>query len=710
MDSLSSFNVANPITLKTTQKIIAPNVLKCLSTNYHCINSMPTGGGKTVLTLWSYLELKKNLNNDLELVIVGPSSLGNKTNACLGESSSPWHRECVKYGVEYQYLSIEELRGSSCSTFDRNVFYQKRGEKFIYPKLGEFKWQNEKEKNKYGKDISSISNDEFSYTNYNGVVVRKNILRTKKSNSTSKYSYDEIFSPTKQWMQYCYEKNVYLVIDESHKGKNETAQNHAVAALIRGLRRATYMKKGRGYFILLTATPMDKCSHSGNYFKMIGTENPVSDNDMFINSSQRRAYEAYLQAKNYDYDDAGIKKHFKDTLAYKIAKELGVINSRGEDIGMVSSKNTAVCFRLWMECVLIKINFSVPNRIIKQVYNGFFNVEDESDMNQIRKAHCLLNEYRETSKGELAKQGLKNYDKARGAIEQGMVPTMVRVAAEKLSENLTCKVVLGFRLLDSIAYAIEILTETYGYDRNEIGRVAGPNKNESLGSNKSKTSNESCKSLIEFQKKGGLRIIVGNLQMISTGIDLQDRHGNEQRFAYTCCDSDITMISQFEGRFCRHGTQSVPQVYICYPKILGPKILGVYERNISKTDIMRSALSSINKEGIEDDIRILYESEMKLPGDYDRYIELPCYKMSYLVDNQVYNISEKKFYPDKSLKDFGYIRTNDEKGRKRYKNTEKVIKFLETQCHMGTDPEDIDGFIFRVPFPSEFNPYPEDAQ
>jgi hypothetical protein len=688
--------------LNTAQSLTGPKMLDSLLEYGYCMNGSPTGAGKTVLTIWLKQQIREKYGVDVTLVVVGPASLEvNKTGK--GPTSSPWTRESNTYNEDLIFITYDMLRGATPQN-DSKVNFDIRGQDRKIPGIvpitecmdkseKEFTWYSAEEYNDYSAPITYTKNASDTYTDFRGLVVRKDVLKMTEG---GKKTYQHTFSPSKYWMEYCYRNVVFLVVDETHYAKNDSVQNNAVAALIRGISRARIMRQREGkestsYFTCLTATPMDKELQASNYFKLIGSRDPVRDEDMFVKSGTRDTYLCFSEARIYDE-----KKAVSIALSNKIVEK----RSKLGNYVNTGVQNLKASYLFWLECVLPKIQFVVISISVRQLWNGFLDVYDESDLKLLDDAHEELVQSKAYAEKGNSKESMKLLSNAHKKTDKAMVNSITRAAIKTLNTNDSNRVIIAFRLIESVDRSVKIL-RNQGFD---VGRVAGPSNDES-SAEKKRAHMENIKALNDFQQDK-IQVIVGTLSMLSTGIDLHDTIGGRQRFTYMPGDYNITTEQQLGGRTARYGSQSVPQIFICYPKKFGPSILNVYNRNVEKSIVMAKILEAISTGDMPERDTKLYKSLIKLPGEYNRYIELPegCEILSYVQDSPIYDRNNDRYIPAPDT--FGYIGTNNEKGRLKYKDTAVLISYLERKCKKDYIPDEIPNIKFSFPAPHWLNPFP----
>jgi len=295
-----------------------------------------------------------------------------------------------------------------------------------------------------------------------------------------------------------------------------------------------------------------------------------------------------------------------------------------------------------------------------------------------------------------------------------MVKTMVRFGMKKLREAQGNKLIIALTYIENVNRGID---EAQLYYDGEIGRIGGKGKNES-SSQKTGRKKDKERTVRRFQINDSMEVLFTTKQSGGSSINLQDQIGRRKRIVLMSGDHNITMTQQISGRAARHGSQSVPEIYICYPKTLGPSAMKIYNSNITKSTVMKRALEirdvdeCVNKEckwadlDLQNRMRIIYKNFVKLPGEYDRFIELDvdCTDISYLTDSEVFNI--RTGLPINPDEDFGWIENNDEEGRHNYRDTDYLIKYLDKMCNKGYTSEDMPGIYFATPLDEKVNLFP----
>jgi len=695
--------MSKPVILQKAQEVHGKEVLATtIKYGWHS-NPSPTGTGKTTLTVWLKQQLEKHHGKEVKLLTVGPANIRPVKKLKVGHiPTSPWQRESVQYEEPFDFESYEKLRGrelpGEITLESPPESISTLGDLDTLPSVVEkFDWMDHHE------EMSSAK----YYSNVRQLLLRHDELIT----TGKKPFYDTTFSPTKSFMQYCVDNIVLLAFDECHFAKNDTTQNQSCAALIRAVRRARNIRKDKGsYFIFLSATPLDREKQAANYFKLIGCNDPVATRDMFVKSGRRDTYSCYLEALDYDK----IK-------AKELAIKYGIIDKRGLELG--SGNSVEAIQELWLECVLSQTQHAMIDTTIKQVYNAFFEVRDDEDLFLIERAHRILLEAEKLSHEGRTGESLKKMTQSGELFELGMARTMVRAAYKNaLSTHKHNKVILAFTYISSVDRAED---EMRHYYQGKIGRIGGIYSGKVSRNRKTYEANRED-TINEFQKSDAMRVLFTTKGSGGTSIGYHDQIGGRQRFLYMSGDYNTTRIQQLAGRVGRFGTQSIPFVMVCYPKKLGPNALRIYNSNAKHSVFMRRALEIRSGNGVDEKTAKLYNNFFKVPGEYDRYFEMGDIGV-YMTDKEIYDIvTGECINPDT---EYGWIETDDEEGRKKYRDTDYLMKYLEKRYYSIIDklPEtdndndhlknlynSVDllmsknpGIYYATPVDGTINPYPK---
>jgi hypothetical protein len=125
------------------------------------------------------------------------------------------------------------------------------------------------------------------------------------------------------------------------------------------------------------------------------------------------------------------------------------------------------------------------------------------------------------------------------------------------------------------------------------------------------------------------RVIIGNLKICSTGIDLDDKDGRFPRYAYACPNYTILDLHQLTRRFVRLDTKSDASFRFFYGKI-AKKETSILSALLRKTAVLKDTLETQVGEGV------------KFPGDYEEEVEAGGVEVS-AKEEAEFRAVEKKF-------------------------------------------------------------------
>lgn len=711
--------------------------IRCADSNFEsCVeygafcNASGTGTGKTrmVFHVLSRLEERDQLPARLFVVVPGTTATPTTYRGDISNPLSPWEREARQIGFESCFLvTYESLRGSTKPPTRANpIRVTGAGARFgnvmheakVNNALDQYRYDEEEEYGdiyKEGQAYSSkikpyrLGKSEFKFEYSSDFsILAKLDLTTPESYKKGPIVYENYYSPTMATLAMFADPNYtnLVILDESQMASNDTQQNRSCAALIRAVRRA-YRERGNSgaYFGLLSATPKHKNSHSANYFKIFGSDNPVADHDMFVLPGVLPSQECYEIARYFDKKNAKV-----------VAKQYKFLNAKGKPKDTKNSKEAELTDALWNTCILSNIQDWAPDVTYKVLCNAFLDVQSEKDRVIIKKSYELLQKGFQLRKDGKIKSSMEFMTESYKQAESGMAPTIARQALKKYNEHSKNKIVICFSFIKNIKAAKKWLIEN-GVSEDEIATIHGKEgdaDSDDDGENTKRVNMKEIKdeAIQEFQTSKSLRIIIGTMKSISTSLSLHDQIGGYQRFAYICMGNDMIGIIQFVGRVARFGAQSVPYIYVCYPKELGPESMDIYEKTAKKSDFLRKALEAKRSNTTSIKEETINKTLIRLPGEYDRYFEPPSEEFedrSTLMDNKVWmeNDEYEGLYPEPSK--HAFVEEDTREGRKLYLDTKFMIEYVKSIWDQNIPLENApDGIHFLPKIPRTANQFPPD--
>jgi hypothetical protein len=374
------------------------------------------------------------------------------------------------------------------------------------------------------------------------------------------------------------EEGCFFVFDEAQNIKNKNDQWQACKAI------TNHIVKTSGTvsrFLLLSGTPIDKEEHALNIMQMMG----------FIRSSK-----LYMYMK-----DQGILKLYG---AKELIDYCKVINKDETEefirLNHMDQYNVRhICYLLFQNIVKPYITSSMPPPKLPMeldAKNGYYNILDEEDEKDLLKGIDALNSasrYNENSKTvDIKMDNMGSITTALMKIENAKLNTIIRIAKERLEMIPNCKIGIFVNYNKSI----EQLEQAFK-DYNPIILHGGIPK-------------DKRQALIDIYQKTNLdkRIIIANLQVCATGIDLDDKDGNFPRYAYASPNYMILNLQQLIYRFRRTDSKSSAVFRFVYGKS-HRKEVSILNALSRKSEVLTTTLEDQVKHGIV------------FPGSYEEEIE-----------------------------------------------------------------------------------------
>lgn len=150
--------------------------------------------------------------------------------------------------------------------------------------------------------------------------------------------------------------------------------------------------------------------------------------------------------------------------------------------------------------------------------------------------------------------------------------------------------------------------------------------------NGSTNMNKRDKIIQNFQKNNNdYRLLIGNLQCLSTGIDLDDKDGSFPRFVLVSPNYSIITLEQLIYRFLRTDTKSAAEINFIFGRVYlsnGEKSydyeeLPVLNALAKKSTVLHQVNNSVNSS----------VTNYKYPGEYDTFEEIDLFKKYYPNNN-----------------------------------------------------------------------------
>lgn len=326
------------------------------------------------------------------------------------------------------------------------------------------------------------------------------------------------------------EGGVLLVCDEAQHLKNNSAQTAAFGALV----SAVVQDRPRSGALLLSATPFDKPLHVVNLLRTV----MLDGNDIC------------------EYDRRGIQGAWRETGAATLYAACEALDPRAS--------------------LTIRRTHGRQSRaaIIRYVYDLFVRVLRTRTAAEMKAPHAptsliRLNGYydlpaEEAQELETALGGLRSSIDARRvvqltaelcAVETAKVPLLSRLVTAAIASAPNCKVIVAVNYTEPLWKLQTAITAANPAARIGVvnGRIVGEARDSVLGSFQLRNDVE-----------GSMNVLLGNSAVIETGLDLDDKYGDEPRFLFMSPSHRGSTVHQLTGRVCRADTVGTAHAVLVY--------------------------------------------------------------------------------------------------------------------------------------------------
>lgn len=360
-------------------------------------------------------------------------------------------------------------------------------------------------------NYTRLSNANFPYTtkDYEGNIVATHTFRTLLNS------------------------NVLIVFDEVANLKNASSSRTANAhAMIRALLES----KSGSRVIALSATPIDKEEQTGELMKSVGI---VKQTELYYYDKSTREY--YATGINDMID-------FANTINAALTQQ--IVEQYLYPLNKASVQKTA--FELYLHIIKGEIASSMIRPTLeKDAYNGYFKM-DENDyktlkdgVNQLKDAVGFRN-----GQVEKGKHNMGGVVAAQTIIEKAKMPTIIRAARQVLEDDINSKVLIFVQYKDSVNQVLEKMAEYHPIAI--VGDVLAENRQALLD--------------VFQQPNHHRRVIVANLKIASSGLNLGDTDGRFPRYIFMVPNYHFIDLQQASGRATRLNSKSVATIFLVYGK------------------------------------------------------------------------------------------------------------------------------------------------
>lgn len=503
-------------------------------------------------------------------------SLTRKEKIYLKENQVP-HVEKLEAILSSHYCAFDMSMmgaGKTYTTSELSLRLEFEHMVVICPASVESKWRNMVD---YGINLRHV----ISYDSLrskkgkqpkHGLLERKDTLILNKKGEPEK---GVLFTPTKDLIEMINE-GLFIVFDEAQKFKNKNDVWHACQAMS----TAVLKNGGTSRFILLSGTPFDKEEHAIHMMKMMGF---IRAPKLYVYDNEDRVLRLYGAQELIDYCNMIDVDATRSYLKYHPFTKENVKDN---------------CYDMFQKIIKPAITAAMPSpRLDIDCKNGYYKILNKEDSDALKAGIASLGyaaRFNEnTGRTEVTGNSFGAIQLALASIEKSKLNDMARIARQQLESNPKCKVAIFLNFKKDSIYKMADLLSDY----NPIIYNGDVQKN------------KRAELAAKFQEPNTkYRLFLGNVLTCSTGIDLDDKHGDYPRFAFASADYKINDLHQLTRRFVRLDTKSIATFRFFYGQI-GRKEMSILNALAKKAKVMEDTLEGQKSEGVQ------------FPGQYSDDVE-----------------------------------------------------------------------------------------
>jgi superfamily II DNA or RNA helicase len=421
------------------------------------------------------------------------------------------------------------------------------------------------------------------------LLIRKDYMaKVTQKDGTIREMEKTSFACTSKYLDLVNE-GLLLVIDEIQNIKNVSDQLSACKELIRPISNA-FDFNGKSRILLLSGSPIDKKVQVIHLFK---TLNIMNENRLCVFNPQtyRMMWRGMQEIEDYCRNTFGQGEidRVKNTFPYVNEYSRLIFDRDLEEY----------CYRLFQ--LLLKkhvTNTMLPTDqttiITKQ--NAFYDMNDEMKELLKKGIKMLKSGTRFNAQNGTIDHGhngiaaLKKIQRALTMIETSKINTMIRVAKNNVEQ--------GNKVVICVNYTASVEDLLAGLKDFNPLRLDG-----------SMSAKKRLDILTKFQKGDNeFRVLIGNLTVCSTGIDLDDQHGKFPRICLVSPNYNTISLYQLSHRFQRANTKSDSTIHFVFGNVQDTE-LPILNALAKKSNIMKEITREQADHGIV------------FPGDYEPWNE-----------------------------------------------------------------------------------------
>jgi hypothetical protein len=362
-------------------------------------------------------------------------------------------------------------------------------------------------------------------------------------------------------------KGILVIIDEIQNIKNKgTAKTSACKEVVCAIKDAYNETNGscKSRALLISGSPIDNYKQVEQFFKTVGIMISSKFTQFDIGSYSR----ARKTNTNVASSDIGnIEKGIFEIRKFCNQYDQEETNDIWSEYGLIRNDCVKECYEYFVRIVKPFISSYMvvvgnPHTVYK--YNGKYeltpgmNLIEASKNSQsillkrgIRLIKKSMNRTSEDGHPIMSAEILARMQRGLSMVEASKIPLLVQLVKETAKKNPMCKIVVACNFTSTITDLVSELLEFSPQVLN--GSVLTKHRQNVLK---------------PFQEPNlNSRLLIGNLHVLSSGIDLDDKHGNYPRICFVNPNYHTIDLYQFSYRFLRStDTKSDSEINLVYIK------------------------------------------------------------------------------------------------------------------------------------------------
>lgn len=422
------------------------------------------------------------------------------------------------------------------------------------------------------------------------LLIRKDyihkVTNVNESGEVTEHDMEKVEFTCSEMFEKMVSEGTLLVIDEIQNIKNLSTQMLSCQTMIRKIVDDFEEKGCSSRVLLLSGSPVDKKVQVIQLYKTLGImkHDKLSVYNPHLNIME---YRGVLQIENY------MRTCYGNGQVELVRNEFNTLTKMNAE---------EYCYQLFQKIFKKFISSEMTPRKLDNIsirkLNAFYNLNDPTHIELLQKGVSLLksssnfNQTNDTINfGTNGIGALANIQRALTMIETAKIPLLIRLAKQYLDKKPTNKLVICVNYTESIN---DLMTELIHY---EPVRLEGSTR-----------SKDRTKIISNFQKPTiESRLIIGNVSVCSTGIDLDDQFGGFERLCIVSPNYSTITLYQLSHRFLRANTKSSSSIHFVFCK--ESHELSVLNAIAKKSSIMKEVTEAQVASGVI------------FPGDYEKWEE-----------------------------------------------------------------------------------------